>query len=294
MIRSMTGFGSARLEEGPRRVSVEVRSVNHRGFKLSTRLPDEMLGLETRIERVVRERVHRGAVHMAVQVEDLSDDSAYRIDERAAAAYCRQIEALQDKLGLRGEIRMETLVLLPGVAQKENGAGALDEAAWELVEQAAREALDKLIRMREEEGRFLWDEMVERSRLVERMVAEVESRAPQAIEDYRERLSQRLDGLLAKVGQEVRPEDVHREIAIYVDRADITEEFERLRSHLAQLRATNDADEPVGRKLDFIVQEMFREGNTMGSKSHDPEMTRRILDIKAELEKLREQASNVE
>ena len=294
MIRSMTGFGSARIEEGSYTASVEIRSVNHRGFKVITRLSEGLVGQETRIERLLRGRIQRGSVQISVQAVDLADDSGYRIDPKAVAAYHRQIEALRKELGLSGEIGMGTLVLLPGVALRQNGAESVCDALWDLVERAVLEALDKLLGMREEEGRFLWEEMVERSRLIERTVADVEARAPDAVEEYRERLNQRLDGLLARVGQDVRPEDVHREIAIYVDRADVTEEFERLRSHLAQLRATADEDEPVGRKLDFIVQEMFREANTMGSKSHDPEMTRRIVEMKSELEKLREQASNVE
>lgn len=294
MISSMTGFGSARLEDELNAVCVEARAVNSRGFKLIDRLAERLLGQEARIERIVREYVRRGAVHLTVYAENIAGDTGYVVDSAVAEAYRGQLVELKERLGLAGAVTLSDLLSLPGLVQKRQPSDDAASTLWALVERAVRQAMAALSLMREEEGRFLWEELVGRTVLIESMVDEVEARAPVMVAEYRDRLNRRLAALLDKLGQEVRLDDIHREIALFTDRSDITEEIQRIRSHMAQLRDTGDADEPVGRKLEFIVQEMFREANTMGSKAHDPEMTRQIVEIKTELEKLKEQALNVE
>ncbi|HRU06834.1 MAG TPA: DUF1732 domain-containing protein, partial [Candidatus Brocadiia bacterium] len=163
-----------------------------------------------------------------------------------------------------------------------------------MVEACLREACAGMTAMREEEGRFLWNDILERCAVIEKLLAKVEARVPGMLDEFRERLAKRLSLLLAKMGDELRPEEIHREIALYTDRSDINEEISRMRSHLAQMRDCPASKEPVGRRIEFIVQEMFREANTMGSKSNDPDMIHDIVDMKSELEKLREQAFNIE
>lgn len=294
MVRSMTGFGSAAAERTPYAVRVELRSVNNRNLKFVTRLPERLLGLEAEVEKVLRRNLTRGTIQVSVQIEDSAGSAGYAVDATAAEAYLKQIAEVQERLGLGGQVDVNILLGLPGVVQKARESAEIPKGLWELVESALEEASQALVQMREEEGRFLWKEMVERTRIVEGLVEKVEARAPRMLEEYRDRLTKRLDQLLSKVGDAVKPEEIHREIALFTDKADITEELQRMRSHLAQLREAPDGGEPVGRKIEFILQEMFREANTMGSKANDPESIHFVVGIKSELEKLREQAYNVE
>lgn len=294
MVRSMTGFGSARIEEPPYAVSVEVRSVNNRNIKVITRVHERLLGHETEIKKILRRYVSRGTFQVNVQLVDSSGKTGYTVDEAAARAYHHELTRLKKDLELDGGIRVSDLIGLPGVVQRDKESADLPEELWGMVKRALSEACEGMLRMREEEGRFVWKDIVERSEFVDTQVAKVEERVPLMLDEYRERLAKRLGQLLAKVGEEIKPEEVHREIAVFTDRADITEEIQRMRSHLAQLRSVSDAGEPVGRKVEFIIQELFREANTMGSKGNDPELIHCVVDIKGELERMREQAFNVE
>jgi len=294
IVRSMTGFGSAEAERGKYSVRVEVRSVNNRSIKVSLRLGERLLGLEGWVEKLVREYVSRGSIQVNCTAEDTSGETGYVVDEAALSVYQKQLEAVRKRRGIPGEISLDVLINLPGVVRKSRDQDETLPELRSVTEEALRKACSEMVGMREEEGAFLWKDIVERSAIVEDLLSKVESRVPEMLESYRQRLTQRLEQLLRPLGGELRPEEVHREIALFTDRSDITEEIHRMRSHLAQLKEIAKSDEPVGRKLEFIVQEMFREANTMGSKSNDSMMIQDIVAIKSEVEKLREQAFNVE
>ena len=294
MPRSMTGFGSAKVEDASHAVRVEVRSVNSRGLKVMVRAPDSILGCEAQIEKIVRECAKRGTIQVGVQHEDRAGAGAYALDEAAAAAYYEQLTRLGERLGVKEEIGLGALLSLPGVVQRPKEIQEIPPDLWALLERATREACQAMTRMRDEEGRFIWRDVIQRCALIGGLTAKVQERAPRMLEEYRQRLTQRLDELLSNLPEGPRAEDVHREVAFFADRSDVTEELIRMRSHLEQMSSSGASSEPIGRKVEFIIQEMFREANTMASKVNDPDMTQWVLEIKGEMEKLREQAFNLE
>ena len=287
MIRSMTGFGRGSGATDKFEVRVEVRTVNNRSLRTVFRLPERMQGLEQEFERQVREAITRGSVTVAVNLDDRTGETGYTLDVNAIAHYRDVLQSLANE-----PVPMGAVVSLPGVVRKKTVEEVPEDLA-NIIRESLSGALAELVASREKEGAFLWKDVLERCRVIEERVARVELRIPRMIEEYRKRLLERLTKLLEGVGG-VRPEDLHREVALFADRSDITEEITRMRSHLALLHEGATAGEPFGRKLEFVTQEMFREANTMGSKSNDAEMVHDVLDIKAEVEKLREQALNVE
>lgn len=291
MIRSMTGYGHG--ENGTQRflLRAEVRSVNNRSLRINLRLPERLQGMEQEFERIVRDAISRGSVSVAIDLDDLSGDSGYVLDLNVLRSYRQSLSGLQTP----GEppVPLAALVTLPGVARRK-AAEELDKELVECAVKTLRQALDAFVASRETEGANLWSDIMAHCDLVEGLVAQVEERSPAMLEAYRKRLSERLAKLLEGVGSTITEEDVRRELALFADRSDISEEIARMRSHLALARTGADLKEPFGRKLEFIVQEMFREANTMASKTNDPDMAHLVLDVKAEVEKLREQALNVE
>ncbi len=288
MVRSMTGFGLGSSETGRFAVRAEVRSVNNRNLRVTLRLPERLQALEPEFEKMLRDAMSRGTVTAAVTVDDVSGDPGYVLDTAAIEFYREALKKIE-----KGKVPLAVLVALPGAIRKK----PVEEIPSELIA-AAREAMQKAIRAlvaaREAEGAFIWKDMTARCRTIGALVERVEARIPRMIEDYRRRLSDRLAKLLNGVGATITPEDVRKEVALFADRSDISEEITRLRSHLALMAKADKQDEPYGRKFEFVMQEMFREANTMGSKATDAEMVQDMLDIKSEIEKLREQALNVE
>ena len=288
MVRSMTGFGLGSSETGRFAVRAEVRSVNNRNLRVTLRLPERLQGLEPEFEKMLRDAMSRGTVTAAVAVDDMSGDPGYVLDTAAIEFYR---EALK-KIG-KGKAPLAVLVSLPGAIRKK----PVEEIPAELaaaVREAMQRAIKQLVAAREAEGAFIWKDMAARCRAIGAIVERVEGRVPRMIEEYRRRLSDRLAKLLNGIGATITQEDVRKEVALFADRSDISEEITRLRSHLALMAKADAQDEPYGRKLEFVIQEMFREANTMGSKATDAEMVQDMLDIKSEVEKLREQALNVE
>ena len=294
MVRSMTGFGRAHVESATYLVRAQVRSVNNRSIKVIVRTPERLAGLDSHIERIVREHAARGTIQVNISLSETGAELAYAVDEAVLGLYHNRLAELRDRLGIAGEITLDVLLDLPGVVRKDAESDEVPEELRQMTEEAVRQALAELMRMREDEGRFIWQDIAARTELIDKMLAKVETRVPQMLAEYRERLTQRLGQLLSSHPEGLRPEEVHREIALFTDRSDITEEILRMRSHLAQAREVATNGEPVGRKIEFILQEMFREANTMGSKANDSGMIHDIVAIKSEIEKLREQAFNVE
>lgn len=290
--RSMTGFGAGEITTGAGRYGVEVRSVNHRFLEVVIRVPRDLSPLEDRIRALVQGRVLRGRVEVAVVRDDYGRrPRAVRADVELAKAYLSAVEGLRQVVPVSGTLDLSLLLSLPDLVKIEEEKEDV-EASWPAVESGVAAALDRLVAMRGAEGARLSTDLGERLSRMERRAEAIAARAPKVVEDYHARLGRRVQELASSVSMD--PARLATEVALFADRSDITEELTRLRSHLAQFRATLDGSGAIGRTLEFIVQEMGRETNTIGSKANDLEITRQVIAIKGELENLREQIQNVE
>ena len=269
MVRSMTGFGRGKLCESGLEVTVELKSVNHRYFEFSSRLPRGCAYLEEPLKGFCRGKISRGKLEISVTVEENGADSTLiEINEPFADAYFAALKKLSERYGIENDIKLSSLV------------GAADEA------------LKSFIAMREAEGIKLERDVRCRAELILGKVEFIEKQSPETVKAYRDKLEQRIRELLSDAS--VDEQRLLTETAIFADKTAVDEETVRLRSHISQLCALLESGEPVGRKLDFIVQEMNREANTIGSKAQDIEIAHTVVDIKAEIEKIREQIQNIE
>jgi uncharacterized protein (TIGR00255 family) len=291
MIRSMTGFGSARGSAAGEELDVEIRSVNHKYCEVKVRLPRELAALEVDAAKAVRERLARGGVDVSVRRAGAAGSVAPRVDAALAEAYARAFAEVKARLGLEGAVTVADVVGAEGVVRLEERA--LDvEAAREALRGALSSALDALLAMRAREGEALGRDLAARLDAVEGLVARAAALVPQTVEHHRARLAERVAELTRGIALD--PARLAQEVALLADRTDVTEEVTRLRSHLSQARALLAGAEPAGRKLDFLVQEMHREVNTIGSKSQSAEIAALVVSAKAEVERMREQVQNVE
>jgi uncharacterized protein (TIGR00255 family) len=294
MVRSMTGFGRAEVTGESLVVAVEARSVNHRHLDVALRLPKVLGDLELQARRLVQSRLERGRVDVSVQVTPLPGQPAsrVRVDATLAREYVRQAQALAADVGVRGDVALEWLLDRPGVVRLEESEGAVVAPPWSLVADALGRALDDLVARRTAEGERLAQELrllhAELGASVETMAA----RAPAAVARREERLRERLRTLLS--GAPVDETRVLTEAAVWADKGDIAEELARLRVHLSELVLLLDKGGPVGRPLDFLIQELNREVNTIGSKADDLELSQAALAAKGTLERVREQVQNLE
>lgn len=295
-MRSMTGHGRGIAEVGGRRATVEIRAVNHRFFDLKLRASSIDPAVEDRIGQTLRKRVERGSLTLTVREEGVATAQTVRVDLPFAKNVAAALDELSRALGHTEPVPLGLVVAQPGVMQigePPAGEGAAD-AAFFLLSPALDGALDELIAMRRREGATLAADLLARLARLDALAGEIEKLAVVGPEEARRRLSDRLHKLLAGSGVAVDEARLAAEAAVLADRLDVTEELVRLRSHFAQVRALVAEDAPVGRRLDFLVQELGREINTIGSKSQSAEIARRIVEAKAELEKIREQVQNVE
>jgi len=291
MIRSMTGFGSGRAASSGEEIIVEVRSVNHKFCEVKLRLPRELSPLETDLGRAVKERLARGGVEVMVRRAGPGGSMAPRVDAALAEAYARAYAEVAARLGLHGQVSLSDIVAAEGVIRLDDREADL-VAARAAAERALGQALDALVAMRAHEGEALRRDLEARLATVEALVLRVEALAPAAVEHHRARLAERVEELTN--GVPLDPGRLAQEVALLAERTDVAEEVTRLRSHLAQARRLLGSGEPAGRKLDFLVQEMHREGNTIGSKSQHAEISGVVVTLKAEIERMREQVQNVE
>ena len=291
MIRSMTGFGSGRAASGAEAVDVEIRSVNHKFCEVKVRLPRELAALELELARLVKERLARGGVEVSVRRSGGQGTLAPRVDAALAADYARAFGELQAQLGLQGGLTLADVLAAEGVVRLEERPPDL-EAGRAAATGALAAALDALSVMRAREGEALARDLSARLDTIEQAVARVETLAPQSIEHYRARLGERLQDVAR--GFVPDPARLAQEVALFADRMDVSEEITRLRSHVAQTRGLMAGSEPAGRKMEFLVQEMHREANTIGSKSQSAEIASLVVGLKAEVERMREQVQNVE
>ena len=292
MIKSMTGFGRASEVMNGREITVELRSVNHRYFELTSRVPRNMGFLEERLKGYMNGRIGRGKVELNVTVNTISaQDMTVTVNMPAAKAYVDALREAGDALSVTDDLTLSSIMRLPDIfTVKKNEAD--EESIWTDVRAVADKAVAGFIAMREREGERLREDILERLDVIERQVGEIERLSPAAVEEYHSKLYARLSELLADM--DIDESRIVTEAAIFADKTAVAEETVRLRSHIRQLTEMLDSDEAVGRKADFLVQEFNREANTIGSKAQDIAITRLVVDMKSEIEKIREQIQNVE
>jgi len=292
MLRSMTGFGASDLATAAGRYTVEARSLNHRFLEIIVRLPRELGPLEDRIRALVQGRVLRGRVEVAIMRENYGKRlRTVRIDLDLAKAFASALNELKQALELPGSPDLAMLSALPDLIRIEEQKEDL-EAAWTAIAEGLEVALSRLVAMREREGARLASDLGQRVRRLAERADEIERRAPLVVQEHAARLTRRIEELIG-----MPPVDEGRlaaEVAIFADRSDIAEETTRLRSHLAQMQQMLIGDGPAGRTLEFLVQELGREANTIGSKANDVEISRAVIAVKGDLESLREQIQNLE
>jgi uncharacterized protein (TIGR00255 family) len=295
MIRSMTGFGDASTRMDGVHYVVEIRSLNNKYFKAVIRLPDELQGLEAELESALGKRLARGSVVLTVRFSDTSASAAGTINTNAVQRYLDQLLKINGMDHDAARVDLGALLQLPGVIIADDLQQRLEQAR-PVLHELINDACEKVTVMRTREGTTLHEDLHKHCRNIAEHLGVIESLVPQTVQQYQERLRQRMDALLAESGGSVREEDLLREVAIFAERSDTAEEVARLKGHLAQFGEIIDADrdEPVGRTLDFLSQEMLREANTIASKCLDVEISRRIVEIKGLIDRIKEQAQNVE
>ncbi|MCI5795819.1 MAG: YicC family protein [Ruminococcus sp.] len=292
MIKSMTGYGKSEQTIDSLNVTVEIKSVNHRYFEFSARVPREYGFLEEKLKKYCNSLITRGKVECYVSVEDLEErEMEVNVNETLAAGYVKALKELSERFGLKDDISAVTLSRYPDVITLHK-ASEDEERIWNAVKTVAETAVSKFIEMRETEGSKLRGDILSRADYIIECVEFIESRSPETVREYNEKLKQRMKELLGDAS--VDEQRLLNEAAIYADKIAVDEETVRLRSHISQLREFMNSSEAIGRKLDFLVQEINREANTIGSKAQDVDIAKKVIAIKAEVEKIREQVQNIE
>lgn len=288
----MTGYGRSEQIVDGRAVTVEIKSVNHRYFEFSCRTTRGYSFLEEKLKSFLQGRITRGKVDAYISVEALeSAQTQVLVNHSLAEGYVQALRELAERYGLRDDISVSTVSRYSDIFSVHK-APEDEEAVWSSVQQAAEEALKNFLAMREAEGERLRADVLSRAGTIMQLVDEIETRSPQTVAEYQERLRQKIQELLGD--NTVDEQRLLTETAIFADKVAVAEETVRLRSHFRQMEEMMKTDAPIGRKLDFLVQEMNREANTIGSKAVDSKIAYLVVDIKAEIEKIREQIQNIE
>jgi uncharacterized protein (TIGR00255 family) len=291
-MKSMTGYGRGEYDHEGVKYVVEINSVNRRQSDILVTTPKELVELEPRIRDEINARVSRGRLNVVVAIHGAEQQKLRaELDVPLAKKYLRAIEKLQKEVGLNGSIALDTILRAPGVFKLTESKLEAD-AAWHGVEKALKQALDRLVKMREKEGRHLRADLAKRLTDIEQRLQRVRERAPATRKKYQQTLHERIQS--AGLELPLDDERILKEVVFFAERSDISEELTRLSSHLQQFREHLDDTQPVGRVLDFLTQEMGREINTIGSKANDAAISREVVNLKSELEKIREQVQNIE
>ncbi|MFP3867440.1 MAG: YicC/YloC family endoribonuclease [Desulfobacteraceae bacterium] len=294
MIRSMTAFGRGEAENSQKRIIVEIRTLNHRFLDLHFRLPRKFLGLEDRLRKLLKSAILRGRVELTLEHVPLEEGTKGLVLDRTLLREAQEIlEELRQTCAIPEPLQLEHFLHFPDLITSQEKGAAEEEDTWEVLSQAVLQALEAVEAMRQAEGKNLETDLQQRLALINRQVGEIQAQAIEVPRLYRERLEARLAQLLP----EQPPVDETRllqEVALLVDRADISEELTRLRSHLEQFHQHLAGSGAVGRRLDFLLQEMYREINTIGAKANELKISQAVVELKNELERLREQVQNIE
>ncbi len=291
MLRSMTGFGHCEYTESDITFTIEIKTVNHRYSDIFLRMPKQLSPFEELIRSLASARIQRGKIDIYITYNNKS--SAFQevmLDEGLAKAYCSALRKISDNLGLRDDISATALARFPDIIKVEKQDN--NEELGKILERAFNSALDELMQMRTFEGEKLKKSLLENLSQIETYLEKIKEKAPLVVKEYKEKLETRLSELIDL--QRVDPGRIATEVALFADKCSIDEELVRLNSHIMQMREMLDDGSPVGKKVDFLIQEMNREVNTIGSKASDIEITRNVVELKSEIEKLREQIQNIE
>ena len=294
MIRSMTGYGRAQMTVDTMSITVELKSVNHRYLEFSSRVPRNYGFLDEKLKSFISSKVSRGKIECYVSIENLEDDSVeILVNHSLASSYLNAYKELAEKneLVLRDDLALSSLVRNSEIFSVHKQE-ADEEKIWNAVKSVAEEAVSKFVSMREAEGEKLKADVLYRAEEILKKVSIIEERSPETVKEYNDKLLSRINEFLSDV--QVDEQRILTECAIFADKVAVAEETVRLRSHIDQLRLFMDSNDAIGRKIDFLVQEMNREANTIGSKAQDVTIARNVIDIKAEIEKIREQIQNIE
>lgn len=292
VLRSMTGYGRTQKILNGRDILVEIRSVNHRYYEYSSRIPRAYSYIDEKLKALLKQKVSRGKVDINVSINNIEGrDTEIAINKGVAEGYVNALRSIAEELNLNDDITLSKLIKLPDIFSVQKTPDD-EEQVWNDVAEIAAEALEKFVEMREKEGEKLRTDILEKTSLILEMVGKVEEISPKTTENYRNRLYQKLSEILEN--KDIDNQRIVTEAAVFADKIAVDEETVRLRSHISQMTDLLDSGDAIGRKLDFIVQEMNREVNTIGSKAQDLNITRLVVDMKSELEKIREQIQNIE
>ncbi|MFV1966236.1 MAG: YicC/YloC family endoribonuclease [Pirellulaceae bacterium] len=294
MLLSMTGHGAALVQRGDMSVAVEVRTINSRYFKLSVRASDGFAAIESRVDEVVRRFIRRGTVQVDVRVEQQVAPEHFTLNEVVLAGYQQQLQQINERLQANETVPLHSLLILPGVVRERMASTTDLDSDWPIIAAGLEQSLEHLTRMRSDEGQAMAADLCDNCQTISAELSHVEERAPLVAEHYRNRLTERINRMLPEYKVQVEPADLVREVGLFAERSDISEETVRLRSHLDQFDSIMKDRDGGGRKLEFVTQEMFREANTIGSKANDAEIAHHVIEIKAAIERIREMVQNVE
>ncbi|MDE7364721.1 MAG: YicC family protein [Ruminococcus sp.] len=292
MLKSMTGYGRTQKVLNGRDILVEIRSVNHRYYEYSSRIPRTYNYIDEKLKILLKQKISRGKVDVNVSINNIEGrDTAIAINKGVAEGYVNALRSVSEEFNLKDDITLSKLIKLPDIFNVQKAPDD-EEQVWNDVAEVATEAIEKFVEMREKEGVKLYNDVLEKTSLILDMVGKVEELSPITTENYRNRLYQKLNEILN--GKDFDQQRIITEAAVFAEKIAVDEETVRLRSHISQLVDLLESGDAIGRKLDFIVQEMNREVNTIGSKAQDLNITKLVVDMKAELEKIREQIQNIE
>ncbi len=294
MIKSMTGFGRCRTVLHGREISVEIKSVNHRFFEFSCRTPKGYGFLDDKLKALVNSRVSRGKIDMFVTVGAAEDTPAeVKINHSLVSGYINAMKEISETYGIENDVTVTAISRFPDVYTVSKAPENEEEITADVLE-AANTAIDGFIAMREAEGEKMKADILGRAEVILATVDEIDERSPQTVKEYEERLLDRINRTLQDYNINIDEQRVLTEVAVFADKVAVAEETVRLRSHFAQLSNIMESQTPIGREIDFIIQEMNREANTIGSKVQDAEIAHKVVKIKSEIEKMREQIQNIE
>lgn len=292
MLKSMTGYGRTQKILNGRDITVEIRSVNHRYYEYTSRIPRTYSYIDEKLKALLKTGISRGKVDVAVTINNIEGkDSEIAVNKNIAEGYVSALRGISDELGLKDDLTLSNLIKLPDIFNIQKTPDD-EEMVWNDVYEVTNEALEKFIDMRGVEGKLLGENIIEKADYILEMVEKVEELSPQTVENYRNRLYKKLSEVLED--KNIDDQRILTEAAVFSEKIAVDEETVRLRSHISQLKTILESDEAVGRKLDFVVQEINREVNTIGSKAQDLNVTKIVVEMKSEIEKIREQIQNIE
>lgn len=292
MLRSMTGYGRAQKILNGRDISVEIRSVNHRYYEYTSRIPRTYSYIDEKLKALLKSAISRGKAEVSVTINNIEGkDAQIAINKEVAEGYVTALRSISEELGLKDDLVLSKLIKIPDIFNIQKTPDNEEQICAD-VSEVTFEALERFVAMRETEGERLKKDILEKADFIIERVGMVEAQSPVTVEAYRNRLYKKLSEVLAD--KNIDEQRIITEAAIFSEKIAVDEETVRLRSHIAQLRDILESNEPIGRKLDFIIQEINREVNTIGSKAQDLSITKIVVDMKSEIEKIREQIQNVE